>query len=231
MANGLNAPADVLASIGNASGRIRRFFEAIEQGHQFGLGPGGHDEPWSLGYHRSAVQIYAETLSWNYLLGLSDAFEDCADLMVTVPAPQDLAMEWSLVQQYLRSATKAIREGADGPIGDHDSKTASQIEPTTPPVMPFGKLARIVSAQGAAALVLAGRRIELLCNQDDDCPITEQEKVWLTRIANGDRTLDIAADDGYSERSLYRAMSELWERLDVDNRVEAVALATKNGWI
>ena len=53
----------------------------------------------------------------------------------------------------------------------------------------------------------------------------------MLRIIDGDRTLDIAADDGYSERSLYRALSELWERLGVDNRLEAIALVTDNGWL
>ena len=45
------------------------------------------------------------------------------------------------------------------------------------------------------------------------------------------RTIDIAVEIGYSERSLYRALHELWERLGVDTRTEAIALAFKNGWI
>ena len=231
MASDLNGPTDVVEAIGTAAGRIRRFFEAIEQGHSFGLGPGGHDEPWTLEYHRLGVAIYSQTLSWDYLLGLADAFEDCADLMVTISVPADHGLEWSYMQQYLRSATKAIREAAERPVGDHEMKTASDIESTTPPVMPFGQLAKLVSAAGAATLVSVGRKIELLCGQHDDCPITEQEKTWLRRISEGDRTLDIATDDGYSERSLYRALSDLWDRLGVENRVEAVALANKNNWI
>jgi len=231
MANGLDAPADVSESVGTAAVRIRRFFEAIEQGHQFGLGPGEHDEPWSFDFQQSVVDIYAETLSWEYMLGLCDAYEDCADLMVAIPAPLDCALEWSQMQQYMRSAVKAIRGSAEVPIDGLELKSASDLEPTAPALVPFGKLAKVVSAEGAAALVSAGNKIALLCGQGDACPITEQEQTWLTRISNGDRTLDIATDDGYSERSLYRALSELWERLGVDNRLEAVALATKNGWI
>lgn len=32
-------------------------------------------------------------------------------------------------------------------------------------------------------------------------------------------------------RPLYRALSELWDRLGVDNRNEGIALAAENGWI
>lgn len=231
MARGLDGPADVVESIGTAAGRIRRFFEAIEQGHSFGLGPGAHDEPWTLEFQRSAVSTYAETLSWEYMLGLSDAYEDCADLMVAIPAPDGHQLEWSRMQQYLRAAPKAIREAADGPIGGHHMKLASDLEPTAPPVVAFGKLATLVSATGAAALVSCGRNIETLCGQNDECPITEQEKEWLRRLRDGDRTIDIANDHGYSERSLYRALSEMWDRMDVDNRQEAIGLAMKNGWI
>ena len=231
MANGIDGPADAVGSIGTASGRIRRFFEAIQQGHEFGVGPGVHDEPWTLEFQQIATSVYAETLSWGYLLGLSDAFEDCADLMLALGVPDNHAVEWTRIKQYLQFTAKAIREGADGPITDHEHKTASDIEPTTPPVMPFGKLAQLVSAAGAETLIDAGSKVEQLCGEYDSCPITEQEKIWLNRLHHGDRTIDIAVEIGYSERSLYRALHELWERLGVDTRTEAIALAFKNGWI
>ena len=95
----------------------------------------------------------------------------------------------------------------------------------------YGELAAIVSKDGARLWSASVGRIESACGEREQCPISEQERIWLRRISAGDRTLDIAHDSGYSERSLYRALADLWCRLDVDNRVEAVALATKNGWI
>ena len=125
-----------------------------------------------------------------------------------------------------------MREGApEKGVGDLLLENAEDIEPVAPAVVLFGKLAGLVTAEGAMYWASSVGRIEAHFGTVDERPITEQEQVWLRRMSNGDRTLDIATDDGYSERSLYRALSELWDRLGVDNRIEAIALATRNGWI
>lgn len=228
--SGIVAETEAVEAIGIAAGRIRRFAEAIQQGHSFGIEPGVHDEPWTLGFQRVAVDIYSQTLPWPYLTRLAEAFEDCANLMVTASAPSSIARDWSRMQQYLRSASKAIVEAAPGVIESDDLPSAQDIAPTTPPVMPFSQLARLMSVEGVASLAAIGS-VELACDQHDDCPITEQEKEWLSRLRDGDRVLDIAVDHGYSERNLYRALSDLWKRLDVDNRREAIGLAMKQDWI
>lgn len=219
-----------VAAIGMTAGRIRRFAEAVQQGHQFGIEPGLHDEPWTMDFQRLGVEVYTQTLPWSYLTRLATAFADCADLMASVEAPVAISQEWLRMHEYLQSASKAIYESTPETIESDELISAEDIDPTTPPVMPFGKLAGLMSVKGAAALAAIGA-VEDACDAHDHCPITEQEKEWLRRLRDGDRTLDIAADDGYSERSLYRALSQLWERIGVENRREAIGLAMKNEWI
>jgi DNA-binding CsgD family transcriptional regulator len=213
-----------------AAGRIRRFAEAVAQGHSFGIGPGTHDEPWTIDFQRQAVAIYAKALPWEYLTGLAASFEDCANLMVTVAGPKTAAVEWGRMQQYLRSAATAINEQAPT-TKPAESMTAADIAPITPPVMPFHLLAEAISTNEIADLRETGATIEGCAGGLDECPLTDQEIDWIRRMINGDRVIDIATASGYSERALYRALNELWDRLGVDNRNEAIALVGKYGWI
>lgn len=215
-----------------AGRRLRRFAEAIQQGHEFGSGPGVHDEPWSLDFQRLCVaEVYLKTLSWGYLVDTGAAFADCADLMVLNLRETREPQDWLIVQQFLRSSSEAIREAAPDDIDLSRTKTADDITSRAPAVMPFGSLATLVSAQGAARLAAAGGGVERTCSRLGGSPLSESEQDWLSRLSRGDRTIDIARDHGYSERSLYRALSELWTRLGVQNRSEGIALATKNDWL
>ncbi len=221
-----------MALIGVAAGRIRRFAEAIIQGHEFGIAPGNHHEPWTFDFQRTAVSVYELTLPWPYLTRLASAFEDCANRMLTDQLPPDVSLDgWSLVHDYLRAAAKAISEAGEVTIDSDDIPTAEDIDPVTPPVMSFGKLAALVSAEGARRLATAAGGVERACGEADTCPLSEAELDWLRRSRRGDRIIDIAFDHGYSERSLYRALADLYDRLAVDNRTEAVAVAAENGWI
>ncbi len=222
---------DLRSAIGLVAGRVRRYGEAIAQGHAFGIEAGEHTELHTLAYQRAATPIYAETLPWSYLSELAAKFNEAAAQMAMAEVPDEVAEPWETVRSYLRSATTALTEAAPGPPKTATPEDIATIAPTTPPVMRFGHLARIVHPDGARQLIEAARAVEQACGEDDECPLSEQEKSWMARIINGDRTLDIAEDDGYSERSLYRALSDLWERLGVDNRLEAIALVTDNGWL
>lgn len=223
-------PPESVAAIGVVACRIRRFAEAVQQAHEFGLGPGTASEPWTVEFQRQAVPVYASALPWDYLVGLAGGFENAADLMVTVAGPKTAALEWSRMQQYLRSAAKAIFEKAPSETAPL-LRRAEDLDPVTPPVMPFDKIARLIDCEGAEQLRLTGAAIERCCGDIDDCPLTDQELEWMRRMLLGDRSIDIAHDAGYSERSFYRALSELWDRLDVDNRNEAIALAVDRGWM
>jgi len=204
------------------AGLLRRFSKLT--------GPGEVGEPWTLEFQREAVGVYASALPWEYLVGLANGFKDAADLMVTVAGPKTAATEWGRMQQYLRSAAKAIGEHAPADTASV-RRRAEELAPTTPPVMPFDKIARLINRDGAEALQAIGAAIERCCGEVDDCPLTDQELEWMRCIVAGDRSIDIAESAGYSERSFYRALSDLWERLGVDDRIEAIALVVDRGWI
>ena len=227
----IGGPSETVEVVGRAAGRIRRFAEAIQQGHDFGLGPGALDSAATIEFHQAAVPIYARSLPWSYLLTLATRFADCADLMATVSAPTELADSWFTMQCYLRSASKAMIEGAPPGVDYDQLATAVELAPQTPPVMPFAALAELLSRHGANELRKAGAAIETAADTIDQSPLTEQETQWLRAIADGHRTIDVAEESGYSERSLYRALSDMWDRLGVDNRTEAIRVATEAGWL
>lgn len=223
-------PPESVAAVGQIACRIRRFAEAIQQAHHFGIGPGEEQEPWTVEFQRQAVPVYAKALPWDYLLGLASGFTDGADLMVELSGPRTAATEWVRMQAYLRAAAKAIRDDAP-PLVDAAPRSADEIEATTPPVMPFDHLARMIHPDGAASLRQIGAAIERCCDGVDDCPLTDQELEWMRQLVDGARSIDVATASGYSERSFYRALSDLWERLGVDSRQEGLVLVAASGWI
>lgn len=54
---------------------------------------------------------------------------------------------------------------------------------------------------------------------------------WMRRLGNGERVVDIAASAGYSERTVYRGLDQLWSTLGVTGRNEAIALVNRKGWL
>ncbi len=223
-------PPESVAAIGAIAGRIRRFAEAIQQAHRFGIGPGDEREPWTIEFQRKAVGVYASTLPWDYLVGLASGFADGADLMVEVSGPRTAAKQWMRMETYLRSAAQAIREQAP-PSMATSPRRASDLDDMTPPVMPFDQLAAMIHVEGASVLRDTGAAIERCCNGVDDCPLTDQEIDWMRQFMAGARSVDVAERSGYSERSLYRALSDLWRRLGVTDRKDAVGLVASKGWV
>ena len=64
---------------------------------------------------------------------------------------------------------------------------------------------------------------------DDAVRLTDAERTWLLRLAEGVRVSDLADESGYSERSLYRQLNQLYHRLEATNRTEALAEARRRG--
>ena len=59
--------------------------------------------------------------------------------------------------------------------------------------------------------------------------LDERELELLKRLAAGVAIADIAAEMGYSERSVYRALANLWKKLGVPGRNEGVQKAASVG--
>jgi DNA-binding NarL/FixJ family response regulator len=58
-----------------------------------------------------------------------------------------------------------------------------------------------------------------------------QEIGWLRELANGATVARLAGRAGYSERAMYRLLRDLYARLGVRNRTEALMLARERGWL
>ena len=53
----------------------------------------------------------------------------------------------------------------------------------------------------------------------------------LARLKAGAAIADLAAEMGHSERSMYRVLARLWDRLGVPNREEGVRKAAEEGLV
>lgn len=59
--------------------------------------------------------------------------------------------------------------------------------------------------------------------------LSEEEAEWLTALARGATVVHLADDFGYSERAMFRRLHELYTRLGVSNRTEALVTAQRLG--
>lgn len=59
--------------------------------------------------------------------------------------------------------------------------------------------------------------------------IDEDEAEWLVALAAGTTVARLADDTGYSERAMFRRLHDLYERLGVTNRAEAIVAAERIG--
>jgi len=60
---------------------------------------------------------------------------------------------------------------------------------------------------------------------------TPRELEWLSQMATGMTVADIAEQAGYSERMMFRLLRELYGRMHVKDRTEALLLARDRGWL
>lgn len=61
--------------------------------------------------------------------------------------------------------------------------------------------------------------------------LAPEELDWLRRLAEGVTVRQLADDAGYSERMMFRMLRNVYRRLRVDTRTQALFLARQRGWI
>ena len=61
--------------------------------------------------------------------------------------------------------------------------------------------------------------------------LTEREREVLTRVAQGERSKEIAAHLGITERTVKAHLANIYFKLDVDARASAVAVAIERGML
>ncbi|MCY3642069.1 MAG: hypothetical protein OXG41_00690 [Acidimicrobiaceae bacterium] len=214
-----------------ACGRISGSARAIAEAHRFGVAEGLHQHPWTAAYMREAIGVYAAALPVTYQREVASLFGHCADSMARQSIPASLAEDWLIVSEYLINATSAIldrlaaqpdpapaRGGEPPGIDDHE-----------PAIVHFDQLAALTTTEGALRLERAALAVKGHAGAGSPGALNDEQMRLLKAVASGAAIADLATDLGYSQRSLYRALSALWRALGVPDRVQGIRKAAAEG--
>lgn len=216
-----------------ACGRIVGFANAIREAHELGVAEGPHELPWGAEYQREAVRICAATLPIWYQLYVGEFFRCSSEFMAGETIPGDLAEDWMIIRSYMDSLSNAIWEHYAAPPSQmlkSDVLLSEEVafSESLPMVIRFDLLAELASSEGARRLEHAA--IAVRDQMETPLPALEDiERHMLTRLTSGIAIVDIASEMGYSERSMYRSLARLWEKLGVSGRKEGIRRAAEGG--
>lgn len=93
-------------------------------------------------------------------------------------------------------------------------------------------IAEVVAAAAAGLSLLPTTIVRKFADRGNHghSPMVGSEEVsWLQALANGVSVVDLADEFGYSERSLFRRLHDLYGRLGVNNRAAAIIEAERLG--
>lgn len=199
--------------------------------HQLGYTAGNATELWSNDFQRRAAPIYLRSLPVHYLRRIERAARSCGqDMSDDIPsgAPES---EWAFMARYLLAVSDAIGDlpgvgGRSAPVGDTE---VLEWAPTG--LLRLDEMAALAHPEGVSRLHCVASAVARFSRRHGLGGVSEEEISWLRSLANGERTIEVAARHGHSERGFYRSLAELWHRLGVDSRSEALALAAQVGWL
>lgn len=217
-------------SVSSFAVRIGRFAGCVEEAHRLGHGPGKSPKPWGIGFQRRASLIYAQTLRVEYLRGVADASAYCAGVMDSAEPEDEVASDWRIVADFLRSTSQALGEMPEVAQVASGAGVA-EIGSAPPPVLRYELFAELVSFQGVARLRDAAGAVTRCCDSHVQVVPSAQELEWLISVAARMPLDDLARRNKTSARGMYRRIEKMWERLGVSNQVQGIALAVQQGWI
>jgi len=217
-----------------ACGRIEAAAAAMVEAHRLGLPEGPHARPWEPGYCRAAVGIYAEALPPWYQREMAALFSQAARALGEMSIPASLAEDWVIITTYLVSARAEIlrllaSEESAAPTRPPASLESLTEQASPPMVIRFDALAQLTTTEGATRLLEAAVSVREQMETAVPEGLDERELELLKQLAGGVPVADLASRAGYSERSIYRAMSGLWQKLGVQGRKEGVEKAVLEG--
>ena len=216
-----------------ACGRIAGIEAAIVEAHRLGVAEGPHERPWTLGYQREAAHIFGSLPAWHES-DVAALFGRCAETMDRCSIPARLAQDWAIVTECLVSTRHSILERLASADPDPRRRTSPLRAPVdeleTPPfAIHFDALAAMTTTDGAMRLEQAATAVRRYMDAPSSEILDDREHELLKRLANGEPVADVAAEMGYSERSIYRALASLWRKLGVPGRKEGIQKAALEG--
>ncbi len=124
-----------------------------------------------------------------------------------------------LEELVLAEYAAAIRAGARAAVGEDEPTdaivTVLQLALEGRTAVPFSVIDSMAARVPAAP--------------DPNAWVSDDEAVWLRRLADGETVAGLAAHVGYSEREMFRTLHDLYVRIGVRNRTEAIIWATRHG--
>lgn len=216
-----------------ACGRVAGGARAIVEAYGFGVSEGPHPEPWTADYHREAVQVYAESLPAPYQRRIGSLFIHSAEAMDVAGLPAGVADDWFIVRSYLRNASAAIADRlAAERTGPSEARATPSpvIDDGSPPrVIHYDRLAALTTVDGTRRLEQAATAVQRHIGAPSAAKLDDVQRKLLNKLADGVPIIDMAADLGYSERTIYRTLDRLYSALGVVDRLQAVRKAATEG--
>ena len=194
---------------------------------------GPHRLPWTPEYHREAVHVYSESLPSSYQRDIAKLFRDSEHAMSGRIISSDLAQDWVIVTAYLREAVNSIEDwlASDEPRPRSGPAGSPELSIRVPRVVHWDALAGLTTQDGTRRLKNACVAVKQYFDAESPQSLDASERRMLEKLASGAVIADVAAELGYSERSMYRELAKLWGKLGVSGRAAAVRKATAEGLI
>ena len=208
--------------------------DAILDAYRFGVAEGPHREPWTAEYHCEAVQVYGESLPRSYQRDVARLFRDSERAMAGRLIPAHLAEDWAIVTAYMREAASSIEDwlASGEPVSRRsEPEAAPELTPDNPRVVHWDALAALTTRDGTRRLKRAAVAVQQHFDAEAPSSLTASERLMLKRLASGVPIAGLASEMGYSERSMYRELSRLWDKLGVSGRAAGLHKATVEGLI
>lgn len=95
----------------------------------------------------------------------------------------------------------------------------------------------ILAAARGETLLIPETMFRLLSQVDrpnhtvDEMTLTEREQQILKAVASGERSKEVAFKLGITERTVKAHLASIYNKLGVDSRAAAIAVAAKKGWL
>lgn len=204
------------------------------EAYRFGVPEGPHRRPWAAEYHREAVHVYGESLPGAYQRDISRLFRDGESVMAGSLISADLAEDWAIVVAYMREAAGSIEDwlaSGESVAQRPEPVRSPELGAGVPRVVHYDGLARLTTRAGVRRLKLAADAVRQHFDAGAPPSLTASEQRMLKRLASGVPIADTAAEFGFSERSMYRELSRLWDKLGVPGRAAGLRKATTEGLI
>jgi DNA-binding CsgD family transcriptional regulator len=220
-----------LARVRLACGRVAGGAQAISEAYSFGVSEGSTGEPWTAAYHRAAVHVYAQSLPRSYQKRIGSLFIQGVEAMDALDVPTKLVEDCFIIMSYFRNASSAIAGwlAADGSRSHGAGKTPSIDDERPPRVIHYDGLAVLTTVDGVRRLERAAIAVQRHIGAPSAAILDDQQHELLNKLAGGAAIVDIAADLGYSERTIYRNLRRLYRALGVADRMQAVHKVAAEG--